>query len=140
MLIKDIEIVDKLSVDKPILMIDEADFNKEEASLSSRLYLSKDLYFWKHHFINNPTMPGMLLLEMLAQSGALLEILLTGTSNVPIIVSVQNVRFLREVKPEKIIISEIRIKKISGQYYTTTGRVSCEGKSTCKAELVHLVR
>lgn len=140
MLLKDIEITKRLFVSKPILLIDEAEFDENEQHLSSCLYLSEDLYFWKHHFINNPTMPGTLMLEMLAQSAALLEMMITDVKQVPIIVNIKNVRFLREVKPKRLITAEVKIKEITNQYYTTVGKIICDEKTACKAELIHVVK
>ncbi len=128
----------KLGVLRPVLLIEQAEL--KEQSLTGKMFLKDDLFFWKAHFEGNPTMPGTYMLEMLAQSGAFLDMELAHADTVPIITSITNVRFLREVKPNQEITSEVKIKEINGVFYTTTGKVICQGKPVCKAELVHVVK
>ena len=131
-------ITKRLGVKRPVLLIENADI--EEQSLVGKMFLKDDLFFWEAHFEGNPTMPGTYMLEMLAQSGAFLDMELAKADTVPIITSITNVRFLREVKPNQEIISEVKIKDINGSFYTTVGKVICQGKPVCKAELVHVVK
>lgn len=133
----DSAITERLGVTKPVLLIDEAIW---ETTLKTKCMLDKELFFWKHHFLNNPVMPGTYMLEMLAQSAAFFDMLISKKKRVPIIVSMSNVRFLREVKPGQLLESEIKVKRIDGQYYTTLGKAVCEGKTVCKAEMVHYVK
>ena len=128
----------KLGVSRPVLLIEQAEI--EEQTLIGKMLLKDDLFFWKAHFEGNPTMPGTYMLEMLAQSGAFLDMELAHADTVPIITSITNVRFLREVKPNLEISSEVKIKSINGAFYTTVGKVMCQGKTVCKAELVHVVK
>ena len=128
----------KLGVSRPVLLIEKAEM--EDQTLKGKMFLKDDLFFWKAHFEGNPTMPGTYMLEMLAQSGAFLDMELAQADTVPIITSITNVRFLREVKPNQEITSEVKIKDINGAFYTTIGKVICQGKTVCKAELVHVVK
>ena len=131
-------ITKRLGVKRPVLLIENAEI--EEQALIGKMFLKDDLFFWDAHFEGNPTMPGTYMLEMLAQSGAFLDMELAKTEIVPIITSITNVRFLREVKPNQEITSEVKVKDINGAFYTTTGKVICQGKPVCKAELVHVVK
>ena len=128
----------RLGVSRPVLLIEQVEI--EEQMLTGKMFLKDDLFFWKAHFEGNPTMPGTYMLEMLAQSGAFLDMELAKADTVPIITSITNVRFLREVKPNQEITSEVKIKDINGAFYTTIGKVICQGKTVCKAELVHVVK
>lgn len=128
----------QLGVSRPVLLIEEAVI--EDHFLTGKMFLKDDLFFWKAHFEGNPTMPGTYMLEMLAQSGAFLDMQLAKASTVPIITSISNVRFLREVKPNQEITSEVKVKNINGTFFTTLGKILCQGKTVCKAELVHVVK
>lgn len=131
-------ITQKLGVKRPVLLLEEAEIDGQK--LKGRMFLNENLFFWNAHFEGNPTMPGTYMLEMLAQSGAFLDMILANADSVPIITSITNVRFLREVKPNQEITSEMRIKDINGHFYTTTGKVICQGRTVCKAELLHVVK
>ena len=131
-------ITNRLGVKRPVLLIEEAEI--VEQTIIGKMCVKEDLSFWKAHFEGNPTMPGTYMLEMLAQSGAFLDMELAKADTVPIITSITNVRFLREVKPNQEITSEVKIKDVNGAFYTTVGKVICQGKPVCKAELVHVVK
>ena len=47
----DSAITERLGVTKPVLLIDEAIW---ETTLKTKCMLDKELFFWKHHFLNNP--------------------------------------------------------------------------------------
>lgn len=108
--------------------------------MHAECFVDESYPFWKCHFVDNPVMPGTYMLEMLAQSAAMLAMMITDSDSVPIITGITNVRFLREIKPNQYIRAEIRLKKITGQYYTTTGKIVCGEKSACKAEMVHCIK
>ncbi len=131
-------ISEKIGVKKPILLID--DLTIDESKAVSKCILGAEYPFWNCHFIGNPVMPGTYMLEMIAQSAAFFEMEITGCSKVPIIISITNVRFLREVKPGQTVEAEIILKKISGKYYTINGKMNYAGKCACKAEMVHYIK
>ncbi len=129
-----------IGVKKPVLLIDEEQVFLDEARAESRCFLGEEYPFWGCHFVNNPVMPGTYMLEMLAQSAAFFEMKLTNCLKVPIITSITNVRFLRELKPGQVVVGEIGLKKKAGCYYTIQGKLICEEKLVCKAEMVHYIK
>lgn len=131
------EITSLLGVCKPILFIDKAEFFRDGQNLRSFFSLKPELFFWDFHFVNNPVMPGTFMLEMIAQSAALLDMLIANCDSVPIIVGLNNVRFLREIRPKSVLQAEIVVKSTKDKYYTTFGKIWCDNKPVCKAELVH---
>ena len=130
-------ISNRLGIVKPVLMLESAEI--QDSSIKCSYDIGNSNAFIKCHFINNPVMPGTYLLEMLAQSGALLEMELLESDSVPIIVSITGVRFLREVRENQKLISEVEIKDIRNNYYITRGKIRCNGDLVCKAEIVHVV-
>ncbi len=130
----------KTGVLKPILMIDEERIWFDTSKAISECIMDKSYPFWDYHFEGNPVMPGCYMIEMLAQSAAFFEMMLVGCENVPIITSVTNARFLREIKPGAKIFAEIELKKSTGNYYTTQGKIICEEKPACRAEMVHYIK
>lgn len=139
--LKEADISKSLRVVKPVLLIDSAEvWRGGEPYLQAECFMDESYPFWECHFVNNPVMPGTYMLEMIAQSAAILIMMITGCNSVPIITGITNVRFLREIKPNQHIRSEIKLKKITGQYYTTVGKVMCGDKNVCKAEMIHCVK
>ena len=129
-----------LGVLRPILMIDNAKIWREEEKIISQCALNDSYSFWKYHFDNNPVMPGSYMVEMLAQTAAFLLMVITGCREVPIIVSADKARFLREIKPNQLIEGVVFIKDTVGGYHTSKAKLICNGKTVCKAELVHYTK
>lgn len=136
------DISKKLGVTKPVLLIDHVEYvwGGESPCLSAECFMDESYPFWECHFINNPVMPGTYMLEMMAQSAAVLIMMLAGRESVPIITGITNVRFLQEIKPGQHIRADIRLKKITGRYHATVGKILYGNKTVCKAEMVHYIK
>ncbi|MBN2445175.1 MAG: 3-hydroxyacyl-ACP dehydratase FabZ, partial [Phycisphaerae bacterium] len=78
-------------------------------------------YFFKGHFPAKPVMPGVLIIEAMAQlGGILLSQKLEHTGKVAVLLSLDKVKFRRPVTPGDQLILEahaIRVKARTGQVY-----------------------
>ena len=54
----------------PFLLIDEVTEMEPGVSVTAKKYLKPDEYWFKGHFPGQPVQPGVLMIEMLAQAGA----------------------------------------------------------------------
>ena len=54
----------------PFLLIDEVTELEPGVSVTAKKYLKPDEYWFKGHFPGQPVQPGVLMIEMLAQAGA----------------------------------------------------------------------
>lgn len=138
MILEDREIEQIISVKKPVLLIDVAVWETGTQMISTELFLKRDLFFFEKHF---GVMPGTYLVEMLAQSSALLQMLNYNLDTVPIISGINGTRFVREVKPEDMLRAEVFIKKTVTPFITSSCKIKSAnaGKLICKAEIVHVV-
>lgn len=81
--------------------------------------------FFQGHYPGSPIMPGVLLIEAMAQSGAV--ILLAEekyTGRLPVIGAIDNVKFKRPIVPGDQLISEVELIWIK----SGVGRIKCEGR------------
>lgn len=82
-------------------------------------------WFFQGHFPNDPIMPGVLIMEAMAQVGGVL--LMTSTGNegkMALFGGVQRFRFRRAVRPGDQLLTEVEMLKWKG----STGKVSVVGK------------
>ena len=87
--------------------------------------------FFQGHFPGHPVMPGVLVLEALAQAGGVLTQIsrgLCGGDRLFYLVKVDNVRFSRMVVPGDVLELHVQIKRIirTMTFYTCVARVGGE--------------
>lgn len=113
----------------PMLFIDRVTA-LEENSIIIESDVKADAAYFKGHFPGMPIMPGVLIIETVAQAGALLVSLTRGLSDDKFIAfsNVDSVKFRRPVKPGEIITIEVELEKVRLPFYKFSGRATVDGK------------
>jgi len=98
--------------------------------------------FFQGHFPGHPIMPGVLIVEAMAQVGGMLLLgpMEDPESKVVYFMSLDNVRFRRPVKPGDQIIFEVEIIQIRGKIAKTRGVARVDGEVVAEAEMAAMVR
>lgn len=91
--------------------------------------VKSDAEFFKGHFPGMPIMPGVLIIETVAQAGALLVSLTRGLSDDKFIAfsNVDSVKFRRPVNPGETITVSVNIEKIRLPFYKFSGTAKVDG-------------
>jgi len=113
----------------PMLFIDRVTRLEQNAITIESDVDPKAAYF-KGHFPGMPIMPGVLIVETVAQAGALLVSLTHGLTDDKFIAfsNVDAVKFRRPVKPGEVLIIDVEIEKIRLPFYKFTGTAKVDGK------------
>jgi UDP-3-O-[3-hydroxymyristoyl] N-acetylglucosamine deacetylase / 3-hydroxyacyl-[acyl-carrier-protein] dehydratase len=98
--------------------------------------------FFQGHFPGHPIMPGVLIVEAMAQVGGLL---LLGTvedpeSKVVYFMSLDNVKFRKPVKPGDQLRFEVEVLQIRGRVCRIRGIAKVEGEVVCEGDMAAMVR
>lgn len=98
--------------------------------------------FFQGHFPGHPIMPGVLIVEAMAQVGGMLLLgpMEEPESKVVYFMSLDNVRFRKPVKPGDQIIFEVEIIQIRGRIAKTRGVARVDGEVVAEAEMAAMVR
>lgn len=100
--------------------------------------------FFQGHFPGHPIMPGVLIIEAMAQVGGVLLMGGMGEqmadSKVAYFMSLNNVKFRKPVKPGDQLIFEVEILQIRGTVCKTKGVARVDGEVVAEAEMAAMVR
>ena len=93
--------------------------------------------FFNGHFPNYPVMPGVLIVEALAQVSAI--IMLTKERNqgrLGLLAGIDNCRFKKQVKPGDQLRLEVEITRLKGAIGKGRGIATVDGEIACETELI----
>lgn len=93
--------------------------------------------FFQGHFPGFPVMPGVLLMEALAQVGSVAILSLPEhKGKIGLFAGLDNVRFRRQVVPGDQLRLEVELTKIKGSIGKAYGKVWVEGQIAAEGELL----
>ncbi|HSL57897.1 MAG TPA: 3-hydroxyacyl-ACP dehydratase FabZ [Acidimicrobiales bacterium] len=132
--------VDVLPHRPPFLLLDEVTALEPGRSARGRWTLTGDEDFFAGHFPGRPTLPGVLMVESIAQLGAVA--VLTDerfAGKLPLFGGVDAARFRRQVGPGDTLELEIEMGRMSARAGKGSGRALLDGEVACTADLLFVV-
>ena len=98
--------------------------------------------FFQGHFPGHPIMPGVLIVEAMAQTGGMLLLgsVTDAGEKVVYFMSLDNVKFRQPVKPGDQLRFELDVLQIRGKVCKMHGVAKVDGKVVCEAEMSAMVR
>lgn len=131
------EILARLPHRYPFLLVDRAEAYRAGESLVGIKCVTINERFFPGHFPGNPVMPGVLVVEALAQVGALL---MSKTWDVDMekstifFMSVDGARFRLPVRPGDVLKLHVEVVKIRAPVVKFKGRALVNGKLAAECE------
>jgi 3-hydroxyacyl-[acyl-carrier-protein] dehydratase len=137
-------ILQKLPHRYPFLLVDRVLELKLGESIKALKNVTINEPFFGGHFPARPVMPGVLMLEALAQTAALLAFETDGTAagddKVVYLVGIDNARFKRPVEPGDQLILEAFADRSRAGIHKFRVQASVEGQVAVSAELMCTMR
>lgn len=138
------QIIKKLPHRYPFLLVDRVIEFEKDVRIKALKNVTINEPFFNGHFPNRPVMPGVLMLEALAQASALLSFSSEGEtsdgSRLYYFAGIDGARFKRVVEPGDQLILESRIERKKAGIYKYATRATVNGELAVEAELMCTVR
>jgi 3-hydroxyacyl-[acyl-carrier-protein] dehydratase len=93
--------------------------------------------FFAGHFPAYPVMPGVLIVEALAQVGAVAMLTtVAGAGKLALFAGIDKVRFKRQVRPGDALRLEVAIGQVRRGVGTGSGSATVDGELACRGEIM----
>jgi 3-hydroxyacyl-[acyl-carrier-protein] dehydratase len=138
------EILKRLPHRYPFLLVDRVLELEKGKRIRALKNVSVNEHFFEGHFPQRPVMPGVLMLEALAQAAALLSFetldLRPDDKTVYYFAGIDGARFKRPVEPGDQLILEASIDRMKAGIYKFKTRASVDGETVVEADLMCTLR
>jgi 3-hydroxyacyl-[acyl-carrier-protein] dehydratase len=124
----------------PFLFVSEVTAVDPGRSARGTWHVAPDEWFFAGHFPGRPTLPGVLMVESLAQLGAVAVLLDERfTGKLPLFGGIERARFRRQVTPGETLDLEVALERLSARGGRGKARASVGGATCAEAELLFVV-
>ena len=126
----------------PFLLVDRIIEVEEKKRIVGIKNVTINEPFFQGHFPGFPVMPGVLIIEAMAQVGGMLMMggMEDAAQKVVYFISLDNVRWRRPVKPGDQIRFEIDVVQIRGHVCKMRGLAKVDGELAAEADMAAMVR
>ncbi len=130
------EIMEIIPHRQPFMLLDTIEELTPGIKAVAKKCVSYNEPFFQGHFPTEPVMPGVLIIEALAQAGAVAILSLEeNKGKTAYFAAIQSAKFKKKVVPGDVLLLETEIIKSKGSIGIGRATATVEGKTVVQAEL-----
>ena len=127
----------------PFLLIDKViDIVKNESAIGIKNVTVNEPYF-PGHFPSSPVVPGVLQIESMAQTAAVLvakSLDISDSSTLVLLTTIDNAKFRRPVTPGDVMLLSITVQKMRNKIWKFVGEVIVNSQKMSECEFSAMMR
>jgi 3-hydroxyacyl-[acyl-carrier-protein] dehydratase len=136
------EIMRRIPHRYPFLLVDRAEDYRAHQSIVGIKNVTMNEPFFMGHFPGNPVMPGVLIIEAIAQSGAVLmskSLNADVTGRTIFFTSLDNCRFRHPVRPGDVLRMPVEVLRARGDMFKFRGQAMVGDKMAAEVDFSAMV-
>lgn len=124
----------------PMLLIDRVEELEAGKSIKAKKNVSVNEPFFQGHFPHEPVMPGVLIIEAMAQAGAVALLSMDDfKGKTAYFGGIDKAKFRKKVVPGDTLILEVELTKVRSSAGCGKGIAYVDGKKVAEAELTFMI-
>ena len=136
------EILERIPHRYPFLLVDRAEDYRAGESIVGIKNVTFNEPFFAGHFPGNPVMPGVLIIEAMGQTGAVLmskSLKVDPAGKTIFFMSIDNCRFRQPVRPGDVLRMEVHVTLHRRGVFKFHGKASVDGKLAAEADFAAML-
>lgn len=125
---------------QPFLLLDTVEEMEPGRRVRARKCVTYNEPYFAGHFPNEPVMPGVLIVEAMAQAGAVAMLSQPEMKGkTAYFAGIQSAKFKKKVVPGDVLELEVEIVKVKGPIGIGKGTAFVDGKTAASAEMMFAI-
>ncbi|MCR6545398.1 3-hydroxyacyl-ACP dehydratase FabZ [Dehalobacterium formicoaceticum] len=125
----------------PFLLVDKVLEIEEDQRIVGQKNVTVNEPFFQGHFPGYPVMPGVLIVEALAQLGAVMVLRKPEfAGKIAFFAGIDKLRFRRQVVPGDVLRLEVEVLNFRGSIGKAKGRATVDGELACEGEIMFAIQ